>query len=128
MSKLRKVAAGGFGILAVGYALGILTAPQSGKQTRKDIKDKATNSVSDLERDLKTIYSQTKATLDKLAKDNPKLSDKIKTAKTTAQKSQIKIRDILTAIHGRDNVDDDLEVVLLDAKIALNDLKDYLKK
>ncbi|MEI9914387.1 MAG: YtxH domain-containing protein [Candidatus Saccharibacteria bacterium] len=46
MSKIRKVAAGGFGLLAVGYALGILTAPQSGKQTRKHIKDKATNSVS----------------------------------------------------------------------------------
>jgi signal transduction histidine kinase len=66
--------------------------------------------------------------LDKLAKDNPKLTTKVKEAKTTAQKSQTKVKQLITAIHGQDNYDDDLESALKSAKTALSDLKRYLSK
>lgn len=128
MSKLRKIAAGGFGLIALGYALGILTAPKSGKQTRKKIKKTAKNSVSDIERDLKTIYSQTKDTLDKLSKNNPEITSKYKDVKSTATKSQAKLKNILSSLHGQDNLDEDLTNALKDSKQVLADLKNFLKK
>lgn len=128
MSKLKKVITGGFSLLAIGYALGILTAPKSGKQTRKRLRKTAKNSMYDMERDLKTIYSQTKNTLDQLAKDNPTLSSRYNNAKDLAEKSQHKLKGLISAIHGHDNVDEDLEAALKDAKSALMGLKSFLKK
>ncbi|MHB1864594.1 MAG: hypothetical protein ACYCPS_00290 [Candidatus Saccharimonadales bacterium] len=128
MSKIKKLITGGFGLIALGYALGILTAPKSGKQTRKTLKNTNKNALPDIERDLKTIYSQTKTTLDKLATNNPELADRYKAAKRAADSSQEKIKQLLSAINGQDNVDEDLAKVLSDAKQVLADLNKYLKK
>lgn len=128
MAKLRRIIGGGFRLVALGYALGVITAPRSGKQTRRRIKKSTKKSVRDIERDLKTVYSQTKATLNIVAKDNPEVTAKIKNAKEAAQKSQSKVKNLLSAIHGQDNVDDDLEAALKDAKSVLQDLKQFITK
>ena len=128
MAKVGKTIGKGLGLMFIGYAVGILTAPRSGKQTRRKIEQKATNSVRDIEKELKIVYKDTKDYLDKLAKDNPTLTNKVKDAKSKAQKSQIKVKELLSAIHGQDNVDEDLDSALKSAKVALSDLKRYISK
>ena len=69
----------GFGIglilgLVVGVALGFLFAPQSGKETRELVKDKAedvSGVVKDLTADRRKVYAETW----KKRKGQPKVSD-----------------------------------------------------
>lgn len=128
MAQLRKNVGRGLGLMFVGYAAGLLTAPRSGKQTRRRIKKEAKSSVNDMEKQLKVVYKDTKQYLDKLAEDSPKVTTKLKEAKSTAQKSQTKVKQLLSAIHGEDNFDDDLESALKSAKTSLDNLKHYISK
>ncbi len=115
------------GLIAVGYVLGLLTAPRSGKRTRTKIKN-SKDLVADIEKDLKDIYSQTKEVLAKLAQEQPKLTEDLKKLKEQAMSSQSKVKDLLSAIHGHDNFDEDLTTTIKDAKKALESLKHYLSK
>lgn len=128
MARLGKTVGKGAGLVFIGYLVGLLTAPRSGKQTRGKIKDDAKNSVAALEKQLKIVYKDTKEYLDKLSKDSPEVTSKVKDAKAAAEKSQTKVKQLLSAIHGGDNVDDDLDSALKSAKSTLADLKRYISK
>jgi gas vesicle protein len=131
MATARKIVRRSLGLFALGYGLGILTAPRSGKQTRGKIKkttNDSINSVTDIEKDLKKVYSQTKEILTNFSKENPTLNAKLKKTVSAAQKSQSKVKDLLSAIHGQDNVDDDLSAALKNAKKSLDEIKKYIKK
>jgi len=115
-------------VLGAGYLVGLLTAPRSGLRTRKRIKKTADNSVADIERQLKSLYKQSQEQIDKFNKQNPQLSTKLKQTKDTAIASQNKIKDLLSAIHGNDSVDEDLSSAINDAKQALKHLGKYITK
>ena len=80
MAKDRRIPGRGFSLLALGYVIGVLTAPRSGKRTRSKIKN-SKDRVSDIEKELKDLYSQTKTVLTKLSKDEPKLTENLKKLK-----------------------------------------------
>jgi gas vesicle protein len=61
--------------LAAGYALGVLTAPKSGKETREDIKDLSAKAYKAAEARLKDSYEDLNDVIAKATKQAKKLSD-----------------------------------------------------
>lgn len=130
-----KKAARGFVIGAIiagaaGYLAGLLTAPKSGKATRKDIEKAAGKAKTRAEAKLKTAYSQ----LDSLLK---KAEQRLKTAKGEAKKSltqalkqaeraKQKARQVLSAFHEGEVGEDNLKAAALDAKKAASHLEKYM--
>lgn len=115
-----------------GYVVGILTAPKSGKNTRKDIADGANKAQIEAEKQLKKLHSE----LQDLILDGEKQSKKakvrakkeldavIKNAKVAKQKS----REILSALHQGDAQDPNLKLAIRDVQLAKKNLAKYLKK
>ena len=117
---------------AAGYVAGILTAPKSGKETRKDLQDVAERSISEAEKDLKRLHTEldkvindVKGKTDKLnGRAHKDLTDLLDKAKDTKEKA----REILSAIHEGDAEDKELSKAIKDANAAIDHIKDYLKK
>lgn len=133
MEKNTKRFAIGAAIAAgAGYLAGILTAPKSGKETRKDVKDAAVKAKLDAEKELKKLHSEVSAQIDKAKKvaldftsehkaDLDKLVAKAVTAKEKA-------KQMLTALHDGAAEDKDLKSAIKDANDAIDHLKNYLSK
>jgi gas vesicle protein len=132
MGTLKKIAVGS-GIAAVaGYVAGVLTAPKSGKQTRKDIKVAAEKNRLEAENELKRLHSELNRIIKEADKKKGTLSAKAKTELKArldkANDNKEKAREVLSAIHDGDAADHDLKRAVKDAKSSLEHLKDYLKK
>lgn len=127
----RKFALGAVIAAAAGYLAGILTAPKSGKETRKDIQNAAVKTKAEAEKALKNLHSEL-ADLIKEAKQKAKdLSDTAKEELTgaveKAQTAKEKTREILSAIHEGGANDEDLQRAIDEAKKAASYLKQYIK-
>ena len=129
---MRRLAIGSAAAAAVGYLAGILTAPKSGKQTRKDLKDAAEHGRAEGEKELKRLHTE----LDKLIKDarsgSTKLSAKAKVELNElidkAKDTKEKTREVISAIHEGDAQDQDLKKAVRNANLAIKNLRKYLKK
>ncbi|HUD05419.1 MAG TPA: YtxH domain-containing protein [Candidatus Saccharimonadales bacterium] len=133
MAKIvKKVAFGTLIGAAVGYVAGVLTAPKSGKETRKDIKDTASNSILVAEKRLKKIHTQLNESIDKAKKFTASVTGKtkgnIEDAINKAQESKEKVRLMLSAIHEGDAEDKDLKIAIGQSTKALDHLKKFFKK
>jgi gas vesicle protein len=133
MDKRTKRWAIGAMIAAIaGFIAGILTAPKSGKETRKDIKDAAEHGVAEAEKQLKKLHTQMADTIGKAKEKADTLKGTAKkdlqTAidKTTVVKE--KARELLSALHEGGAEDKDLQKAINDANKAVEHLKTYLKK
>jgi gas vesicle protein len=127
--NIVKTAALGAGI---GYLAGLLTAKQSGKQTRKDIinsskeaKAKAEATVNDLYDELAKTIKQAEAKI-----DQGKLSvqHNLSVAAVQAKRVRLQTKEILTAIKNGDADDKNLHDSIENTKAALKNLKSYLNK
>src|SRR3954462_16016028 len=131
-NNLKRLAIGSAIAAAAGYVAGVLTAPKSGKQTRKDIKQAKDRGMAEAEKELKKLLTE----LDKVINDakgnggklgiraQKELGDLLTKAKHTKEKT----REVLSAIHEGDAADKDLKRAVKDANAALKHLRDYLKK
>ena len=131
-SRTKKLAVGAAIIAAGGYVAGILTAPKSGKQTRKDFQKAAIKSKSEAERVLKKTHTELNELMDK-AKTKAKrykntANKEFASAITKAQFAKEKARDILSALHDGDANDKDLKKAVNDVNKAISHLKAYLAK
>ncbi|MBW3569300.1 YtxH domain-containing protein [Candidatus Parcubacteria bacterium] len=132
MIKKSKIALGAAVAVASGYVAGVLTAPKSGKQTRKDISKKASKAKTDGERQLKKLHSELSDSIAKAEKNlndsktkaNKSLNEAVAKAKETKNKAKM----LLSALHHGDADDPDLKKMIADAKQAKTDLVKYLKK
>jgi gas vesicle protein len=130
--NLKRLAIGSTVAAAAGYVAGVLTAPQSGKKTRKDIKKAADKSIAETEKELKKAHTQLSGLIDKTKKAGGKTGTKarkevdeiVKTAKKTKEKA----RQVLSAVHEGDANDTDLKKAVKEANDAISHLKKYLKK
>jgi len=117
---------------AVGYLAGILTAPQSGKETREDIKDAAQKGISQAEKQLKKTLAELSDLIEDLKKQGEKLGDRAaKEINELVEKAKVardKAREVLSAIHEGDADDEDLKDAVNQANEALDHLKAYLRK
>lgn len=132
MSNKRNIAVGTMLVAAAGYVAGILTAPKSGRETRKDVRNAALKAKSEAERKLKQAHSEltiqlTEATeLAKKSKD--KAGEELKKAIEKADGIRHKTRMILSAIHEGEAEDHDLQTALEEVKAAAKHLKQYVHK
>jgi gas vesicle protein len=132
MGKTKKIAIGAAVAGAAGYLAGILTAPQSGKETREDLKDVAEKGLSEAEKDLKKLHTDLSKVLDDVKDHGDKfggraqkdLNDLLDKAKDTKEKA----REILSALHEGNVEDKELRKAIKDANAAIDHIKDYLKK
>ncbi|OGL29357.1 hypothetical protein A3D14_01150 [Candidatus Saccharibacteria bacterium RIFCSPHIGHO2_02_FULL_47_12] len=130
--KTKKIALGAAIAGAVGYVAGILTAPKSGKETRKDIEKTTTKAWSETEKTLKSAHSELNDLLEKAKKEAGPLKDKAKKgldeAVVAAVAAQKKAREVLSLAHEGATDDKELDKVVKDVTKAIDDLKTYLTK
>ena len=131
MNKGSKFAIGTALAAGVGYVAGILTAPKSGEETRRQLKNDAQSMKLEAEKKLKDVHSEIGHVIDegvlkaKSASATGKqelneLVDQAKVAKT-------KVREVLSAVHEGGAEDADLDKAIKHAKVAVKNIKDYLK-
>lgn len=133
MSKTaKKFAIGAVLAAAAGYVAGILTAPKSGKETRKDIKNAAEHGLAEAEKQLKKLHTELNQLIDqgraKADQLKGKAQEELKVVIDNAKAMKEKTRVLLSAIHEGDADDKDLKNALSEANKAVEHLKSYLKK
>ncbi len=132
MKKGTKVAVGTAIAAGIGYVAGVLTAPKSGKETRKDIQDKALQAKKESERKLKELNAEL-SNLIAAVKDKAKNAEagakaELQKALDKASNSKDRAREILSALHEGESEDRDLQKAVTDVNKAIEHLKKYLDK
>jgi gas vesicle protein len=134
MSKnnTKKWAIGTFFAAIAGFAAGILTAPKSGKETRKDIKKTTLNSLAEAEKQLKNLYDQLTELITEAQTDfgavSTKTKEQLEVVLTAAKQAKAKAKELLSTIHKGNTRDQDLQKAINDVTKAINHLKTFLKK
>jgi gas vesicle protein len=131
-SNGRNIAIGALLVGVAGYVAGILTAPKSGKETRKDIQKKAVQAKSQAEKKLKALHSELG---ELIVKGKSKAKDAKSTAKQElesalqkAQTAKDKAREMLSAIHEGGADDKDLQQAIKEVNSAVEHLKKFVAK
>lgn len=116
----------------VGYAAGLLTAPKSGKDTRKDIAHGANKTKVKADKQLKKLHSELSDLIkegDAKAKGaKTKASKELKESVAKAKVAKEKAREILSAIHEGGSDDPNLQKAIKEVQAAKKNLGKYLKK
>ncbi|HEX3568286.1 MAG TPA: YtxH domain-containing protein [Candidatus Saccharimonadales bacterium] len=133
MGKTAKRIAIGATIAAVGgYIAGILTAPKSGKETREDIKNKALQTYTEAEKELKKLHTQLADVLGQVKDKADDLTGKARSQYDDiikkSQETKDKVRELLSSLHEGDADDKDLKKAIQDAEKSIDNLKAFLKK
>jgi gas vesicle protein len=127
----RKVAIGSVVAGAVGYLAGVLTAPKSGKQTRKDIANKAGDIVGDTEDQLQDLNDELKdlikSTKDKTIALSSSARAEFNEAVVKAKDAQNKSTQVLKAAKAGEASDPDLNKAVKQARQAIKNLGKFLK-
>ncbi|HVV67354.1 MAG TPA: YtxH domain-containing protein [Candidatus Saccharimonadales bacterium] len=130
--NMRRLAIGSAIAGAIGYLAGLLTAPQSGKETRQDIKDSANKAQAEAEKELKKLHTELDKSLSQAKVSGDKLrgraKDELNDLTDKAGDSKEKVREMLSAVHEGEADDKDLERAIKEANRALDHLRKYLKK
>ena len=115
-----------------GYVAGVLTAPKSGKETRKDIKDAAVKGKSEAEKQLKKLHTELGDVIDQAKTRADQAKGKVKgeldSAIDVTKAAKEKVREILSAVHEGDAEDKELKKAIAEAAKAVDHLKTYLTK
>lgn len=130
--KGRNLAVGGMVLAGVSYLAGILTAPKSGRETRKDLSKAARQAKAEAERKLKLAHSELNELLVKaeseIQKGKTKLDDEFKTAIKQGKEVKVKARELISALHEGEAADHDLDVAVKEVRAAIKHLKTFAKK
>jgi len=128
----KKFVLGTIVAAAVGYVAGLLTAPKSGKETRKDIKDAASSAILASEKQLKVLQKDMDEAVTFAKKELAKLSGRTKTnldeaiEKTLAVKA--KVKELISSIHSGEVEDKDLQAAVSEASKVLKHLQSFFDK
>ena len=130
--RTKRFAVGAVIAAAAGYVAGILTAPKSGKETRKDIKDTTVRAYTAAEKELKVLHTELSHLLDEAKKKGTELqgvaAQNLEKAMAVAKEAKEKARELLSAVHEGDAEDKDLKKAVDEATKAVDHLKTFLKK
>lgn len=133
MSKRGRIfAASTFVAAASGYIIGILTAPKSGKDTRKDIGENVSKGRIEAEKQLKKLHTELGDAIDHteslIKKSKIKVDTELKDALKQAKTAKSKSREVLSAVRHGDADDPNLQMAVNELKNARKNLVDYIKK
>ncbi len=132
MGIKRNLAIGALVAGAAGYVAGVLTAPKSGRETRKDIRRKAAQAKVEAEHKLKAAHSELNKLLEeanaKVSAGKTKASKEFQAAMDHAAAAKQKAKDLLSAVHEGEAEDKDLQKAVTETKQAFTSLKKYLGK
>ncbi|MBX4190973.1 YtxH domain-containing protein [Candidatus Saccharibacteria bacterium] len=127
----RKIAIGSAIAGLAGYLAGVLTAPKSGQQTRKDIakkaediKDDAEGQLMDLNDELKNLIKTTKVRSVALSST---ARAEFNEAVVRAKDAQNKATQVLKATKAGEASDPDLNKAVKQARLAIKNLAKFLK-
>lgn len=127
-----KIAIGAALTAVAGYVAGVLTAPKSGKETRDDIKHKASETYSAAEKELKKLHTELGDVIseagDKLSTLRGHGQKSLDDAVSKGQKAKDKAREVLSSLHDGEAEDKDLKKAIAEATKAVENLRNYLKK
>lgn len=130
--KSRNIALGTLFIGLAGYAVGVLTAPKSGRATRKDVHRKAARAKSDAEKKLKSLHSELNemilAASARARKAKSKVGLELSDALGKAQLAREKARKVLSALHEGDAEDRELRRAIREINSAVEHLKRFVSK
>ena len=132
MKKGGKLAIGAVLVAAAGYVAGILSAPRSGRQTRKKLAKSASKARIDAEKQLKTLHGDLKNMINEgegqLKKTKSKAAGEFKKQLDNSKKTKEKVKMLLSAIRSGEATDPDLKNMLGEAKKAKSNLAKFIKK
>lgn len=128
----RNVAMGTLIAAGIGYAAGVLTAPKSGRETRKDLQRAAIQAKKEAEKNFKGLHTE----LTKLIAAGKRHGSKLSASKKTefdkalhkAQNAKKKVGEILSAIHEGEAEDKDLKSAVSEVNAAIEHLRIYIEK
>ena len=130
--RSTNLAMGAVFLAGLGYAAGVLTAPKSGKETRKDIQRAALRAKGEAEARLKDLNVELGDLIDQGKHKAKDVRDSAKVEFVDmlghAQHARQKAREILSALHEGDAEDKDLKRAIDEVNTAIDHLKTYLKK
>lgn len=116
--------------LAAGYALGILTAPKSGKETRGDLKEAGSKAYKAAEVRLKGSYEDLSDVIAKAGKQTKKLSTKgreeLDVLLAAAHDAQGRVKQLIASVRRGDATPEQLEDVVVAAQVAKDELSDFI--
>ena len=127
----KRVAVGTLVAAAAGYIAGILTAPKSGRETREDIKNKAAETKTQAEKQLKKLHTELGHVLDEAREQAESAKGKAKT-EIDAAMDKTKVvneiaRELFSALHEGDSDDRDLRKAIDEANKTISHLRTFLK-
>jgi len=129
---VKRFAIGTVVAAAAGYVAGILTAPKSGKDTRKDIKETVQRTYTMAEKQLKTLHTELTGLINQAKQKAGELKGtaqvSLEKAVGAAMMAKEKARELLSAVHEGDADDKELKKAIDDANSAVDHLKSFLKK
>lgn len=130
--EAKKIAIGSAIAAVVGFLAGILTAPQSGKETRDDIKDTAHKGVDEAEKDFRKLQEEADSVIKQARANRAKLSksaqEELNELIDRAKDSKSKASNVFDAVRNGEAEDRDLDRAIKSASRSLELLKKYLKK
>lgn len=127
----KKLAIGALIGATVGFAAGILTAPKSGKETRKDIKKTASKVYREAEKKLKELNGELGDLIEKgtvlAKKGGVKAKAELDAALVTAKDAKQKVKEVISAIKSGETDEPELKKAISEATKAKNHLAKYIK-
>jgi gas vesicle protein len=128
----KKIALGSAIAGAAGYLAGILTAPKSGKDTRKDLADKAGDVKDNSEEQLQHLNEELKQLIKDTKVKTVALSStaraELNEAVIKAKDAQNKSAQVLKAVKNGEASDPDLNKAVNQARLAAKNLGKFFKK
>jgi len=132
MKKSTKFAVGTALAAGLGYVAGVLTAPKSGKETRKDIQNQAIKARNESEKKLKELNAELSKLMttvkSKAQTANSGAKAELQKALKVAGAAKERGREILSAFHEGESEDKDLQKAVDEVHSAIDHLKEYLDK
>lgn len=118
--------------LAAGYALGVLTAPKSGKETRNDIKEASAKAYKIAEARLKNTYEDLSEVIanagEQAKKLNKKGREELDVLLAAAHDAQGRVKQLITSVRSGDVTEEQFEDTVIAAQVAKDELQDFISE
>jgi gas vesicle protein len=118
--------------LAAGYALGVLTAPKSGKETRSDIKDAGAKAYKIAEARLKNTYEDLSEVIANASEQAKKLNKKgreeLDVLLAAAHDAQGRVKQLITSVRRGDVTEEQFDDTVVAAQVAKEELQDFISE